>query len=67
MEERTIDVGEFKLPRHELSDYHLGHHHHYRSLGYLCHHPGRPQGVALWWGSVENRIMGRAQLQGTHC
>ena len=59
MEERTIDVGEFKLPRP-------------RTVGMLILLifilivgwgtfvivPAGHRGVALWWGSVEKRIMG---------
>src|SRR3990172_2216687 len=59
MEERTIDVGEFKLPKP-------------RTVGMLILFifilivgwgtfvivPAGHRGVALWWGSVEKRIMG---------
>ena len=59
MEERTIDVGEFKLPKP-------------RTVGMLILLifilivgwgtfvivPAGHRGVALWWGSVEKRIMG---------
>jgi regulator of protease activity HflC (stomatin/prohibitin superfamily) len=59
MEERTIDVGDFKLPKPRtvgilillIFIFIVG-------WGTFVIIPAGHRGVALWWGSVENRIMG---------